>query len=120
MDVQVGNKSASISYMTLCVRIILSPLSTFQLVRNRYTTIRIVQPLNFGCAYRTVYSRSVNRKRQSGLTNATVTPNRTISGSYDWLRLGQGATDRQCLLRSPAAAVAYGDRSLKRPLHGTL
>ena len=35
--------------------------------------------------------------------NATVTPDRTISGSYDWLRLGQGATDRQCLLRPPAA-----------------
>ena len=28
----------------------------------------------------------------------------------DWLRSGQGATDRQCLLRS-TAAVAYGDRS---------
>ena len=41
---------------------------------------------------------------------ATITPDRTISGSYDWLRLGQGATDRQCLLRSPAA-VAYRDRS---------
>ena len=41
-------------------------------------------------------------------TNATVTPDRTISGSYDWLRLGQGANDRQCLIRSPAA-VAYGD-----------
>ena len=44
-------------------------------------------------------------------TKATVTPDRTISGSYDWLRLGQGATDRQCLLRSPAA-VAYANRSL--------
>ena len=27
-------------------------------------------------------------------TKATVTPDRTISGSYDWLRLGQGANDR--------------------------
>ena len=27
-----------------------------------------------------------------------------MSGSCDWLRLGQDATDRQCLLRSPAAA----------------
>ena len=35
-----------------------------------------------------------------------------ISGSYDWLRLGQGATDRQFLLPSPAA-VAYHDRSLR-------
>ena len=43
---------------------------------------------------------------------ATVTPDRTISGSYDWLRLGQGATDRQCLQRYPAA-VAYRDRSLR-------
>ena len=43
---------------------------------------------------------------------ATVTPDRTISGSYDWLRLGQGATDRHSLLRSPAA-VAYRDRSLR-------
>ena len=43
---------------------------------------------------------------------ATVTPDRTISGSYDWLRLGQSATDRQCLLRSPAAG-AYRDRSLR-------
>ena len=44
-------------------------------------------------------------------SEATVTPDRTISGSYDWLRVGQGATDRQFLLRSPAA-VAYRDRSL--------
>ena len=43
---------------------------------------------------------------------ATGTPDRTISESYDWLRLGQGATDLQCLLRSPAM-VAYGDRSLR-------
>ena len=43
---------------------------------------------------------------------ATVTPDRTISGSYDWMRLGQGATDRQCLLRSPSA-IAYPDRSLR-------
>ena len=47
----------------------------------------------------------------SGRVKATVTPDRTISGSNDWLRLGQGATDRQCLLRSPAA-VTYRDRSL--------
>ena len=46
------------------------------------------------------------------LTKATVTPDRTISGSYDWLRLCQDATDRQCLLRSPAA-VAYRDRCLR-------
>ena len=45
------------------------------------------------------------------LTKATVTSDRTISGSYNWLRLDQGATDRQCLLRS-RAAVAYVDRSL--------
>ena len=31
---------------------------------------------------------------------------------YAWLRLGQGATDRQCLLRSQAA-VAYRDRSVR-------
>ena len=42
---------------------------------------------------------------------STVTSDRTISGSYDWLRLGQGATGQQCLLRSPAA-IAYRDRSL--------
>ena len=36
---------------------------------------------------------------------ATVRPDSTISGSYDWLRLCQGATDRQCLLRSPAARI---------------
>ena len=30
---------------------------------------------------------------------ATVTPDRTISVSYDCLRLGQGASERQCLLR---------------------
>ena len=40
---------------------------------------------------------------------ATVTPDCTISGSSDWLRLGQGATDPQYLLRSPAA-VEYRDR----------
>ena len=40
------------------------------------------------------------------------TPDRTISGSCDYLRLGQCATDRQCLLRSPAA-VAYRDRSIR-------
>ena len=38
-------------------------------------------------------------------SKATVTPDRTISGSYDWLRLGQGATDRQRLLRSPAVVA---------------
>ena len=32
-------------------------------------------------------------------------------GSYDWLRFGQGETDRQCLLRSQVA-VAYCDWSL--------
>ena len=49
---------------------------------------------------------------QCRCSKSTVTPYRTISGSYEWLRLGQGATDRQCLLRSPAA-VAYRDRSLR-------
>ena len=43
----------------------------------------------------------------SRVVKVTVTPDRTISGSYDWLLLGQRATDRQCLLRSPAS-VAYG------------
>ena len=43
------------------------------------------------------------------LTKVTVTPDRAISGSYDWFRLGQDATDRQCLLRSNRA---YRDRSL--------
>ena len=51
-------------------------------------------------------------RRRNGSAKATVTPDRTISGSYDWLRLGQGATDRQCLLRSPVA-VACRDRSLR-------
>ena len=37
-------------------------------------------------------------------SKAIVTPDGTISGSYDWLRLGQGATDRQ---------VAYRNRSLR-------
>ena len=41
---------------------------------------------------------------------ATVTPDRTIAWSNDWLRLGERATDRQCLLRSPEA-IAYCDRS---------
>ena len=41
---------------------------------------------------------------------ATVTPDRTIAWSYDWLWFGQRATDRQCLLRSPEAAT-YCDRS---------
>ena len=49
---------------------------------------------------------------QDIFSNATVTPDRTIFGSYDWLRLGQGDTDLQCLLRSPAA-VAFYDRSLR-------
>ena len=49
----------------------------------------------------------------SGALKPTFTPDRTISGSYDCLRLGQGATDRQCLLRSPATVVAYRDRSLR-------
>ena len=44
-------------------------------------------------------------------TKATVSPDRTISGSYDCLWLGQGSADRQCLLRS-RATVACGDRSL--------
>ena len=42
---------------------------------------------------------------------ATVTPDRMIYESYEWLRLAQGATDRHCLLLYPAA-VSYGDRSL--------
>ena len=46
------------------------------------------------------------------LRKATVTPDRTITGSYDWLRLDQGATDRQFLLRSPVV-VAYRDRFLR-------
>ena len=46
-------------------------------------------------------------------SKATVTPDRTSSGSYDWLRLGKGVTDRQFLLRSPAAVVAYRGRSLR-------
>ena len=41
---------------------------------------------------------------------ATVTPDRTIALSYDRLLFGERATDRQCLLRSPAA-IAYCDRS---------
>ena len=45
------------------------------------------------------------------LALATVTPDRTISGSYDWLRFGQGATDRQCPQRSPVPVV-YRDWSL--------
>ena len=45
------------------------------------------------------------------VAKATVTLDRTISGSYDLLRLGHGATDRQSLLRSPAA-VAYRDQPL--------
>ena len=44
-------------------------------------------------------------------SHSHTTPDRTIYGSYDWLRFCQGATDRQCLLRSPVA-VAYCDRSL--------
>ena len=43
-------------------------------------------------------------------SSATVTPDRTIYWSYDWLLFGERATDRQCLLRSPEA-VAYCDRS---------
>ena len=50
---------------------------------------------------------TTERQRSS---KAVITPDDTISGSYDWLRLGQGVTDRQCLLRSPAAAC--GDRSI--------
>ena len=42
---------------------------------------------------------------------ATVTQDRTISLSYDWLRFGERETDRQCLIRSPEAVVAYCDRS---------
>ena len=45
-------------------------------------------------------------------SKATVPPDRTISGSYDWFRLCQCATDRQYLLLS-SAAVAYRDRSLR-------
>ena len=44
-------------------------------------------------------------------SKATVTPDRAISGSYDWLRFDQGATDRQRLVQSPGA-VAFTDRSL--------
>ena len=43
-------------------------------------------------------------------TKATVTPDRTIAWSHDRLPFGERATDRQCLLRSPAA-IAYCDRS---------
>ena len=44
------------------------------------------------------------------MTKATVTPDRTISWSYDRLLFGERAADRQCLLRSPEA-VANCDRS---------
>ena len=60
----------------------------------------------------TVFSRCICLSRLDCLKPHAVTPERTISGSYDWLRLGQGATDRQFLLRSPAA-VACRDRSLR-------
>ena len=45
-----------------------------------------------------------------GCNNNAMFSGRAITGSYVWLRLGKGATDRQFLLRSPAA-VAYRDRS---------
>ena len=41
----------------------------------------------------------------------TARNDRTLSWSCDWLRFGERATDRQCLLRSPEAVVAYCDRS---------
>ena len=44
---------------------------------------------------------------------ASVTPDRTIAWTYDRLLFGERATDRQCLLRSPAA-IAYCDRSFFR------
>ena len=53
------------------------------------------------------YGRSVGRQIVTRLCKATVTSDRTISGSYDWLRLGQGATDLQCLLRSPAESNTW-------------
>ena len=40
---------------------------------------------------------------QQGLCKATVTPDRTISGSYDWLWAKVRPIGRQCLLRSPSA-----------------
>ena len=42
-----------------------------------------------------------NRLRFGISGSTTVSPERTIYGSYDWLRFGQGATDRQYRLRSP-------------------
>ena len=43
---------------------------------------------------------------------ATVTPDRTISGSYDWLRLGQGATGRhdQSLHPTTDRTIKYGTK----------
>ena len=44
-------------------------------------------------------------RRHVQVHTTTVTPDRTMSGSYDWLRFGQGARDQQYLLRSPVAVV---------------
>ena len=57
----------------------------------------------------TLFFRMKHRQHCSDkLLSEVVQHDRTISGSYDWLRLGRGGTDRQCLLRYPEA-VAYGD-----------
>ena len=80
------------------------------------TRLQITARSRAACVVCTTMSQTVlvlhNTHNVSVLTKATVTPDRMISGSYDWLQLGQGATDRQCLLRSPAA-VTYRYRSLR-------
>ena len=48
------------------------------------------------------YTRSIIPVIRSS-AKATVSPDRTISGSYNWLRLGQGATDRQFFATIPSS-----------------
>ena len=73
-------------------------MKCFFTLQNKANADRLAHP-NDATRTRGMFLLDTNK-----VAKATVTPDRTISGSYDWLRLGHGATDRQCLLRSPATA----------------
>ena len=100
----------------------LSALFLFSLECPHIAFFSLCAPVSFSSHGRTtsvVFLNFLGYLRHSCCSSkATVTPDRTIYGSYDWLRLGQGATDRQFLLRSPAAITNDLRISIARAIAG--
>ena len=101
--------SATISRSGCLLRLVVrSIVASGDRLHNQSATDR-----TFGC---TSSGKVVRQIGFGFIPSLYVTPDHTISRLYDWLRFGQGATDRQCLLRSPVA-VAYYDWSYDQSSH---